>query len=88
MMDKSSRVLIASGGNEPVADAGGKGHSIFAQVFIEALKNPIERVFTAEELLVHQIKESVAGRANQTPEYKIRRNSGHEGGDFVFVKKR
>lgn len=87
MMEKPSRVLISSGGNEPVSDAGGKGHSIFAQVFIDALQNPKEQIFTAEELLTHQIKESVAGRANQTPEYKVIRNSGHDGGDFVFEVK-
>lgn len=87
LMDKPSRVLIASGGNEPVNDTGGKGHSIFAQVFIDALRSPPESVFTAEELLTRQIKESVAGRVDQTPEYKIIRNSGHDGGDFVFVKR-
>lgn len=88
MMEKPSRVLIASGGNEPVSDSGGKGHSIFADVFIRALKNPEQDVFTAEELLVGKIKESVGGRADQTPEYKVLRNSGHDGGDFVFVRKK
>jgi hypothetical protein len=86
LMDKPSRVLIASGGNEPVTDTGGKRHSIFAQVFIDALKDAPDGIFTAEELLTRQIKESVAGRAEQTPEYKIIRNSGHDGGDFVFVR--
>lgn len=88
MQSKASRVLISSGGNEPVSDSGGKGHSIFAEVFIRALENPDRAVFTAEELHVKHIKESVAGRADQTPEYKVIRNSGHDGGDFVFVKKK
>lgn len=88
MMEKPARILIASGGNEPVSDSGGSGHSIFADVFIKALKNPFESRFTAEELMTRQIKESVAGRSDQTPEYKIIRNSGHDGGDFVFVRKR
>jgi len=87
IFDKPSRVLIASGGNEPVTDAGGKGHSIFADVFITALKNPFDKTFTAEELMTHHLKESVAGRTEQTPEYKVIRNSGHDGGDFVFVKR-
>lgn len=86
LMEKPSRVLIASGGNEPVADSGGKNHSIFAEVFIDALQNPSDSIFTAEELLTGRIKESVAGRAEQTPEYKVIRNSGHNGGDFVFIK--
>jgi len=88
MMEKPARILIASGGNEPVSDSGGSGHSIFADVFIKALKNPFESRFTAEEIMTRQIKESVAGRSDQTPEYKIIRNSGHDGGDFVFVRKR
>ncbi len=86
--EKSSRVLIASGGNEPVIDSGGKGHSVFADALITALSRPFDKVFTAEELMARHLKESVAGRAEQLPEYKVIRNSGHEGGDFVFVKKR
>jgi hypothetical protein len=86
LSEKTSRVLIASGGNEPVTDAGGKGHSIFSDVLIAALKQPFDTVFTAEELMTRQLKESVAGRTEQTPEYKVVRNSGHDGGDFIFVK--
>jgi len=88
IMSKPARVLIASGGNEPVADAGGKGHSIFADVFLKALRNPEQDVFTAEELHTNYIRESVAGRTAQTPEYKTINNSGHEGGDFIFVRKK
>ncbi len=86
LMGKPARVLIASGGNEPVSDSGGSGHSIFADVFIKTLQNPFDTIFTAEELISRQVKESVAGRSDQTPEYKVIRNSGHDGGDFVFEK--
>jgi len=88
LFEKPSRVLIASGGNEPVTDAGGKGHSIFSDVLITALKEPFQEVFTAEELMTRHLKESVAGRTEQTPEYKVIRNSGHDGGDFIFVKRK
>jgi hypothetical protein len=88
LTEKPARILIASGGNEPVSDSGGSGHSVFADVFIKALKNPFDNRFTAEELLTRQIKESVAGRSDQTPEYKVIRNSGHDGGDFVFVRRK
>jgi len=47
-----------------------------------------ESVFTAEELFYDYIKERVAGKSEQTPEYNPLRNSGHESGDFVFVRKR
>ncbi len=87
MNQRSSRTLMASGGNEPVADGGGGGHSVFARAFIEALQQADEKVFTAEQLFYNYIKEPVAGRAEQVPEYNIIKNSGHGGGDFVFVKK-
>jgi len=87
MFEKASRTLIASGGNEPVSDGGGSGHSIFAQAFIEALKNPGLQAFTAEQLFRDHIKERVAGSSSQVPEYKVIQDSGHAGGDFVFIRR-
>ena len=86
MLNKRSRTLMASGGNEPVADSGGGDHSVFAAVLLNALSSSEDKVFTAEELFYSHIKESVAGNADQTPEYSVIRNSGHDGGDFLFVK--
>jgi hypothetical protein len=86
LKNRPSRILIASGGNEPVADGGGSGHSIFARALIEGLGSPDRSEFTAEELFVQSIRERVGGSANQLPEYKIIRDSGHEGGDFVFTR--
>jgi len=86
MRTKASRTLMASGGNEPVSDIGGEGHSIFAAAFITALEHMQEKAFSAEELFYRQIKERVAGGALQTPEYSVIRNSGHEGGDFLFER--
>jgi hypothetical protein len=87
MMDRPSRTLMASGGNEPVSDSGGKGHSIFADSFIKALQDIESRTFTADELFYQYVRSRVAGRSEQVPEYKEIRNSGHEGGDFIFIKK-
>ena len=87
MFSKKARVLISSGGNEPVIDDNGSGHSVFADAFIKALKNNKHSFITAEELFISNIKEQVAGNANQIPEYQLIRNSGHSGGDFIFVKK-
>jgi len=86
MLKKKTRVLISSGGNEPVVDNDGTGHSVFASALIKALEKPEKNIFTAEELFVNDIKEAVVGKANQTPEYKYIINSGHDGGDFVFIK--
>ena len=84
MQSKKSRTLLASGGNEPVSDIGGEGHSVFAKAFLSGLKSIENNKFTAEELYYRHIKEMVAGSSDQTPEYNIIRNSGHEGGDFIF----
>lgn len=87
MLDRPSRTLMASGGNEPVADGGGGGHSIFASVFLNALKTADRSPITAEQLFHQYIKEAVAGQAQQVPEYNIIKNSGHAGGDFVFIRR-
>jgi hypothetical protein len=82
-----SRTLMASGGDEPVADGGGGGqHSIFATALLRGLREMDKGQFTAAELFRYHVEEAVAGRANQTPEYNPLRNSGHEAGDFVFVR--
>ena len=84
MRAKPSRTLMASGGNEPVSDSGGSGHSAFADTFLKALREVDKTTFTAEELFHSFIKERVAGKSEQTPEYNTIKNSGHDGGDFVF----
>jgi hypothetical protein len=86
MLAGKSRTLMASGGNEPVADGGGGSHSVFAGALIRGLRLMDKGRFTAAELFRSHVEERVAGTANQTPEYNPIRNSGHESGDFVFVK--
>ncbi len=82
---EKSRVLLSSAGNEPVSDGYGE-HSIFAKYFIKKLKEFEKDIFTAEELYI-SYKEPISGNSSQTPEYKGIMASGHESGDFVFVKK-
>ena len=83
-----SRTLMASGGDEPVADGGGGNHSVFANALLRGLKEMDKGQFTAAELFRYHVEETVGGRANQTPEYNPLRNSGHENGDFIFVRSR
>jgi peroxiredoxin len=87
MVSGKSRTLMASGGNEPVADGGGGEHSVFAKAFLLGLNEMGQDQFTASELFRDFVQERVAGGANQTPEYNPLRNSGHESGDFVFMRK-
>jgi formylglycine-generating enzyme required for sulfatase activity len=49
-----------------------------------ALKEANKNYFTAEEIFHGRVKTLVAGKSDQVPEYNDIKNSGHEGGDFVF----
>jgi len=84
---KRARSVIASGGLEPVVDSGGKGnHSVFASAFIEALQDKQSVIDTTE--LFGRIRQPVVLNSDQTPEYADIRKAGHEGGEFVFIKKK
>lgn len=84
LAEKRSRVLISSGANEPVADGGGDGHSIFARALLTGLAEAPGPV-AAQELFDDYIFPIVIGRAAQEPQYRPIAKSGHEGGDFVFT---
>lgn len=86
ILQKSSRTVLSSGGLEPVADAGGKNnHSIFTGALLSALNN-IDKTILGTELFL-KVRHSVVLNAIQTPEYADLRNAGHDGGDFLFIKK-
>lgn len=88
MIAGKSRILMSSGGNEPVADGGAAGHSVFAAALLTGFKQMGEDRFTAEELFYQYIREPVAGKTHQTPQYNPIINSGHDSGDFVFMRTR
>ncbi|MGA8268773.1 MAG: caspase family protein [Candidatus Acidiferrales bacterium] len=81
-----SRTLMSSGALEPVSDGGGGGHSVFTGALIKALSTSSDEVFSAGGLFDQYVQVSVAGRSDQTPQYIPIRNSGHDFGDFVFVR--
>lgn len=85
--ERKSRTLLASGGNRPVEEEGGE-HSIFASAFVRGLSEMERETFTGMELFRDYVLESVAGKAKQTPEYSVLKNSGHDGGEFIFVRKK
>ncbi|MBI3585134.1 MAG: SUMF1/EgtB/PvdO family nonheme iron enzyme [Nitrospinae bacterium] len=87
MIERPSRTLMASGGNEPVSDSGGGSHSVFASSFLKALNEADKPFFTAEEIFHGRVKEIVTGKSEQVPEYNKIKNSGDKGGDFVFQVK-
>ena len=81
-----SRTLMSSGALEPVSDGGGNGHSAFTGALLQALTATGDSVFSAGGIFDQYIQVSVAGRSDQTPQYVPVRNSGHDYGDFVFVR--
>ena len=85
MVQKKARTVMTSGGLEPVADSGGSGHSVFASAFVAALLQN-NGVMDAQSFFA-KVREPVVLAAPQTPEYSNLRFAGHEGGDFVFVRK-
>lgn len=87
MAQAKSRVLITSGGTEPVLDLGGGGHSVFARALLTGLEKIDRDVFSAEELFHEYIRPMVAGRADQVPQMRPMDRTEHEpGGDVVFVR--
>lgn len=83
--EKRARVVLSSGGLEPVIDSGGGDHSVFAAQFLKALEEN-EDVIDGTKLF-ERIRHNVVLNAQQTPEYSDIRFAGHEGGDFLFVRR-
>lgn len=84
LAQKRARTALVSGGLEPVEDAGGNGHSVFTKAFLDALKANTGTVNMSE--LFPSIRRQVILNAQQTPQYGDIRQTGHEGGDFIFAR--
>jgi ankyrin repeat protein len=84
---KRARCVISSGGLEPVIDSGGDGlHSVFATAFLNAL-NENNNILDGAQLF-NQLRRPVMLNSDQTPEYSDIRKAGHEGGEFLFVRRK
>ncbi len=86
MLEKRSRTAITSGGLEPVVDSGRNGHSVFANALQQALEE--NTGVLEDQALFRLISRPVALEANQTPRVADIRQAGHEGGAFLFVRRR
>jgi len=85
---RKARLFISSGGVEPVADAGclDPHHSVFACAFLSGLKEIREPIFSSGELHHMYLIPAVSSKTAQQPERREIRDSGHDGGDFVFSR--
>jgi peptidoglycan hydrolase-like protein with peptidoglycan-binding domain len=85
IVDQRARTAMTSGGLEPVADSGGGSHSVFAKAFLDTLRGNLGVI--DGEGVFEKVRERVLLNAEQTPEYGNIRLAGHDGGDFLFVRK-
>jgi Caspase domain len=81
-----SRKAISSGGIEPVMDGGKEGHSVFAYYFLKSLESNESKYYDASELY-NDLKIPVVNNSEQTPQFNPIKNTGDEGGQFIFIKK-
>ena len=79
---KKTRIVLTSGGNEPVVDTDGGKHSYFANKFIDVLKNNNDVIQSVS--LFQQVNEYVVNNAGQTPNRTVIFGTGDDGGDFLF----
>ena len=82
---KKTRLVITSGGNEPVVDSLDGKHSLFASKLIDTLKN--NNTVINSQILFENIRRYVVVNADQTPERAIVHKTGDDGGDFLFFAK-
>ena len=80
--NKKTRLVISSGGNEPVLDSDGGDHSVFARKLIDTLKENKNVISTQQ--IFENIRKYVFSNAKQTPERAAIYKAGHDGGDFLF----
>ena len=83
-----SRLVLASGGLQPILDSGGGSHSIFAGALLKALKDnkePIEISKLYEAIRPAIIKSSEKAGLVQEPVLAPIGNIGDDGGEMFFV---
>jgi TPR repeat protein len=88
---KRARLLIASGGDNPVLDESIDGkNSVFAKTFLDILESN-QNILTSPalfSLVKGRVRDEAAkSHFSQQPEMKAIKGAGHEAGDFFFVPK-
>lgn len=81
---RRARIVISSGGLEPVFDGGTReNHSVFAGALINILRENLSVLDAAG--LFSTLRKRVTWNADQVPEYGVIHKTGHAGGDFLFI---
>ena len=77
-----ARVVLTSGGPEPIQDGAGGEHSVFTGALLGVLG--ANREILDGTHLYEEIQQLVSS-ASESPEYADIRGADHDGGDFLFV---
>ena len=89
-LPKRARLLLASGGDDPVLDSDGQGSSVFSRAFLDVLRDN-NGILSSPSLYakVRARVQASAGKGGfkQVPDLKSIKSAGHEVGDFFFVPK-
>ena len=86
LLSRKAAVVLSSGGNEPVADEGRDGHSIFAWHFMRALENV--DTWQVGGNVFERVRAAVNKEFPQTPQYGASRPAGHQGNtDFLYERR-
>jgi hypothetical protein len=84
LYNERSRWGMTSGNKTPVSDQGTGGHSVFAYQLLKTLgKN--EKPYISTQELYTRIAPIISNNSEQTPLCRPIRNTGDQGGEFVFV---
>lgn len=90
-LPKRSRLLIASGGDDPVLDRGGNGDSVFARVFLNVLQANTEILSTPAlytEIKTQMKDDEGTAHFAEVPQFKAIRAAGDDLGDFFFIPRK
>ena len=84
LYNEKSRWGMTSGNKTPVSDTGSGGHSVFAYQLLKELRQN-EKPYISTQEIYTRIAPIVGNNSEQTPICRPIRNTGDQGGEFVFV---
>jgi len=84
LYNEKSRWGMTSGNKTPVSDVGTGGHSVFAYQLINVLRKN-EKPYISTQEIYTRIAPIVGNNSEQTPLCRPVRDTGDQGGEFVFV---
>lgn len=84
LYNEKSRWGMTSGNKTPVSDLGSHGHSVFAYQLLKELRNN-EKPYVSTQEIYTRIASIVGNNSEQTPICRPIRNTGDQGGEFIFV---